>query len=446
MVLSGALSCFLTEFGDGPLWCFMTFDGQKQFVLVASLGLSALLAGCFLGGMVMWHRSQEELRDPEFLRRQLELVDPASDGPANGPPKALIRVGTAERKCVQPQRSIIGRLVEVQKVTIASEVTGKIVAMPVEEGTAVVASETLLARIDDVWSRLALARSQSQVACTDVRLRHELSELKRYQELSRGNAISESELEAKRVLVLELQANLAEAKAAVQEEQERQERSEIRASFDGVVVAKHAELGGHVVPGTPIVDIVSRGRVDALLMVPESVVNRIEVGGTLPIYVDPLDQEEAGTVVSVTPYGPSASRTFPVRVRLDDQGGRLKVGMSVTALVATGPEREALVVPKDAVLVRPDGSTLWVAVRDEDRGSDVVYPLPVTLTVRLEDEYAVEPETDQGRELLGHGATVVIEGAERLVRGQEVTWGETTPTLRKTAGRSATPSKVAGRL
>jgi len=417
----------------------MTHDRQKQFVLIASLSLSALLLGCLLGGLAMWRSSQRQLNDADFLRRQLEMVEPAGDAAAEGPPKALIRVSTAERKSVQPQRSIIGRLIEVRKVTIASEVTGKIIQMPVEEGAAVVAGQTLLARIDDVWSGLALARSQAQVSCTEVRLKHEISELERYEELRGRNVITESELEARRVVVLELQANLAEAKASVEEEQERQKRSEIRASFDGVVVAKHAELGGHVSPGTPIVDIVSRGHVDARLMVPESVINRVPVGGTLSVCIDPLDEEVAGKVVSITPYGPSASRTFPVRIRVDDQGGKLKVGMSVTAVVPTGPQREALVVPKDAVLVRPDGATLWVAVRDENHGSDVVYPLPVTLTVRLEDQYAVEPETDQGRELLREGATVVIEGAERLTHGQEVTWKETTAATaaRKAVGESA---------
>jgi len=422
----------------------MTHHRQKRLVLVASLTLSALLAGCLVGGLVTWRRSQEQLRDPDFLRSQLELLDPGSEGPANGPPKALIRVGTAQSKSVQPQRSIVGRLIEVQKVTIASEVTGKIVEMQVEEGTAVFTGKTLLAQIDDVWSQWALVRGQALYAATDARLRHERAELERYRKLRGKNAITDSELEAKRAIVLELQAKLAETEAAVREEQERQKRSKIYPSFDGVVVAKHAELGGHVVPGTPIVDVVSRGWVDALLMVPESVVNRIRVGGTLAIRVDPLGEEAAGTVVSVTPYGPSASRTFPVRVRLDDQGGKLKVGMSVTAAVATGPQREALVVPKDAVLVRPDGSTLWVAVRDEGRGSDVAYPLPVTLTVRLEDEYAVEPETDQGRELLGDGATVVIEGAERLVRGQEVTWEEAAPKTQNTLGRTRVQGSGSG--
>src|SRR4030042_1744313 len=117
-------------------------------------------------------------------------------------------------------------------------------------------------------------------------------------------------------------------------------------------------------------------------MVPESVINLIGVDQILPIRVDPLGEEVRGKVVSLTPYGPAASRTFPVRVRLDDQQGRLKVGMSVTAMIATGPEREALVVSKDAVLVRPDGSTVWVAVLRGEGEAAEVQPVAVTIGVR----------------------------------------------------------------
>jgi RND family efflux transporter MFP subunit len=206
----------------------------------------------------------------------------------------------------------------------------------------------------------------------------------------------------------------------VKEETERITRSAILAPFDGTVIAKRAEVGGHVAPGTPIVDIVSRGQVDARLMVPESVVNLISVKQTLPVRIDPIGVELRGSVVSVTPYGPTASRTFPVRVRLDDQGERLKVGMSVTALVTTGPEREALVVSKDAVLVRPDGSTVWVAVPGQRGQTTEVQPVPVTVSDRMQDEYAVEAQTGKGQGLLRGGARVVVEGAERLTPGQQV--------------------------
>jgi hypothetical protein len=166
--------------------------------------------------------------------------------------------------------------------------------------------------------------------------------------------------------------------------------------------------------------VVSRGQVDARLMVPESLINSMALEQIQPVRIDALDETFPGTVVSVTPYGPTASRTFPVRVRLDDQGGRLKVGMSVTALIADGPRREALVVSQDAVLVRPDGSTIWVATPEDNAGHAVVEPVPVAISARMQNDYAVDPETEDGRQRLTAGALVVIEGAERLMAGQRV--------------------------
>lgn len=397
----------------------MHASSQRRLVLIGSVGLTALLLGGAAGGLVVWRTFDQRLRDAEFLRGQLAAVEPEDDGPAASPP-ALIRVDTARRKAVRPERTIIGRLVEVRKVTVASEVAGKIDELPVEDGTSVTEGETLLARIDDTWCRLTHDRCQAQVASTQAKLDFEQIELGRFQDLARRQAISESELESKQATVDELEATLDEAKIALDEQNERIKRSRILAPFDGIVVAKHAERGGHVDVGDPIVEIVSRGEVDALLMVPELAINLIDLNEELPVRIDPLDEEVSGRVASVTAYGPTASRTFPVRVRLDDRGGRLKVGMSVTAMIPTGSEREALVVSRDAVLVRPDGATVWVALPETGRRIAEVQPVPVQVSVRMQDEYAVEPETEKGRELLVAGSTVVIEGAERLTAGQEV--------------------------
>jgi len=415
----------------------MNESRQRWLVLLGSLSLSALLLGGVAGGWAVWRSVHAQLQDPEFLKGQLERVDPqAGDANSQAPP-ALIRVSVAQRKKIQPQRSIIGRLVEVRKVTVASEVTGKIIDLPVDRGTPVTAGKTVLARVDDVWCRLAAERSEAQVASAkaqrasaQAQLAYQRAELRRETRLSETNVVTDSELESRQASVQDLEAKaaeaeaaLAQAEAALAEETERMSRSVILAPFDGTVVQKQAELGGYLSPGDPIVDIVSRGPVDAQLMVPESIVNLIELEQVLPIRIDPLAEDVRGTVVSVTPYGPGASRTFPVLVRLDDQGGRIKVGMSVTASIATDAEREALVVGRDAVLVRPDGSTVWVTVpaakEPAAKGEDVqVQPVPVTITARMPTEYAVEPETEAGRRLLGDGTSVVIEGAERLTPGQ----------------------------
>jgi len=397
----------------------MNESRQRWLVLLGSLSLSALLLGGVAGGWAVWRSVHAQLQDPEFLKGQLERVDPqAGDANSQAPP-ALIRVSVAQRKKIQPQRSIIGRLVD--------------------RGTPVTAGKTVLARVDDVWCRLAAERSEAQVASAkaqrasaQAQLAYQRAELRRETRLSETNVVTDSELESRQASVQDLEAKaaeaeaaLAQAEAALAEETERMSRSVILAPFDGTVVQKQAELGGYLSPGDPIVDIVSRGPVDAQLMVPESIVNLIELEQVLPIRIDPLAEDVRGTVVSVTPYGPGASRTFPVLVRLDDQGGRIKVGMSVTASIATDAEREALVVGRDAVLVRPDGSTVWVTVpaakEPAAKGEDVqVQPVPVTITARMPTEYAVEPETEAGRRLLGDGTSVVIEGAERLTPGQSV--------------------------
>ena len=399
----------------------MSVSNQRQLILIASLGLTALLAGSMVSGLVVWRVAQRRIQDAEFLQKQLDRVNADANTSAPKIQPALVRVSVARRKKIQPQRPIIGRLVEVRKVTVASEVTGKIVEMAVEEGTPVIAGKTVLAEVDKVWSELAAKRCRAQAQSTAAKLKYEQAELERYQQLK--DTISESELDSKQVAVDELTAELAVCEATMEVETERVTRSTIVPPFDGVVVAKHAELGGHVSPGTPIVDVVSRGQIDARLMVPESVINLVEVlkntRHKVPIQIDPLGEEVRGTVVSATPYGPTASRTFPVRVRLDDQQGRLKIGMSVTAMIATGPEREALVVTKDAVLVRPDGATVWVALPKKAPAFEV-QPVPVTISVRMQHEYAVEPETPEGRKLLTSGVRVVVEGAERLTPRQQV--------------------------
>ena len=135
-------------------------------------------------------------------------------------------------------------------------------------------------------------------------------------------------------------------------------------------------------------------------------------------------------MVSISPdrvYGPRLS-------------GQLSPGANAgTATVATSTPS----ISKDAVLVRPDGSTVWVALpKDEEliqeprAGQDdhltakfpdelklsaaEVRPVPVVISARLSNEYAIEPETDGGRRLLTAGTSVVIEGAERLTPGQQV--------------------------
>jgi Multidrug resistance efflux pump len=234
---------------------------QKYTVLTISVGLTALLLGVLAGAGVMFRTFSEKLGDVDFLRERLKSLEPPS-GPAQAKP-VLVRLGRAVEKPVQPNRTLVGRLVEVRRVIASSEVSGKIIEFPLEEGHPVQAGKTVLARIDDIWARLALEQQQAQWLSTSAQLEFEQGELRRLEELFKAAAVTESELHQKRTQIAQLEAKLQELQAAMAQEQERQKRSVVYAPFDGVVVAKHAELGQYVQPGAPLVEIISRGQIDA---------------------------------------------------------------------------------------------------------------------------------------------------------------------------------------
>ncbi len=393
---------------------------QRLITLIAAL-LTTLLAGTAAGWFAVQRYYSSRLSDAEYLEQRLQAVSGGGNsGNSDDRPPVFVRIGTAERRTVHPTRKLVGRLVEVRKVTLQSEVTGKILAMPVDEGSPVAADETVIARIDDVWTRIARQRISAEMASVRARLSFEQAELEKYEQLVAKKVATQSELEQRQAAVDQFTADLEEAAARLTETEEQLSRLVLRAPFDGTVVAKRAELGQLVGPGTPIVDIISRGRIDARLMVPESCIERIRLGESLPIHVDPLGEEFPGEVVLLVPYGPTASRTFPVRVSLDDLGGRLKAGMSVSTHVATADRVEGLVVPRDAVLIRPDTATVWVARPTAGDGPTTVEPVPVAVTARMRYEYAVAPETVEGEALLAEGALVVVEGAEQLLPGMAV--------------------------
>jgi multidrug efflux pump subunit AcrA (membrane-fusion protein) len=189
-------------------------------------------------------------------------------------------------------------------------------------------------------------------------------------------------------------------------------------------------------------EVVSQGRIDALIDVPERLVNLIGVGDTILVVIDALRLEAEGQIVSINPSGMSAARTFPVKVRLDDRGGLLKPGMSVTAMLPIGEQGERLTVPRDAVLYRGGAASVWVTTPSDEQTS-LAAPIPVRALFGVGDRVAIEPVIASDASRLAEGTPVVVEGAERLSPGTPVTFGEG-PATAENGGPPEQPEPTTG--
>ncbi len=379
----------------------------KQNSLLIVGAFAGLLVGLGLGvgvSTLLSAASQDEAADAE-------------GGPGDAPqglPPANVAVGVALPADAPPMFTLVGRLHEVRRATVSSEVTGRVLTLPVEDGQRVIQGQTVLATVDPVWAELALDEAQAGVGAAQAEMDDAEIELTRLQAMAVSGSAPQRERDEAQARFDRAAADLLRAEAERDRRQTEVERLQVVAPFDGYVVRKHAEAGQWVAPGDPVVELVSRGQIDAMVDVPERYVSRVQMNQSLEIYVEALEEFVVAEVVSVTPDAGNASRTFPVRIRMADQDGRLKAGMSVTVQLPVGEPNGGLIVPANAVNITPEGASVWVAL---DMGGPMPQAIPVHVNVQYElaAGMVVQPIVVGDEQVpLYPTALVVTQGQERI--------------------------------
>ncbi|MDR1382936.1 MAG: efflux RND transporter periplasmic adaptor subunit [Planctomycetaceae bacterium] len=383
-------------------------------MLLASLSVTALLIGLAVG----W-----------FGQRMMTAAQNDANAEDNKPAAPILAapvvIGQAKNKEMAAIRPFIGRLTEIQKVVLSPEVSGILQKLSVDEGDSVTKDETVIAEIDQTWTDIALRQADVQINLLTVQLELQQKELERLFTLLPNRIVTESEITQQRIITEQLEKQIDAAKLAKEEAQERLKRSKIVAPFDGIVVRKSAEVGQYVSTGTEIIEMISRGEVYAEVPVGEFYLKQLSIGKTISIYVEALAKTVSGKVEAIVPYGPTSSRTFPVKIRLQDPQNELKVGMSVTAYIETRSASQGIVVPKDAVWIQPQGDSIWVMTPNAEQPQKEelvgkVRKIPVSILVRGVDEYMIEPAISENAHEIVDDTLVVTEGLERLSDNQDV--------------------------
>ena len=374
--------------------------------------------------------------------------DAPGGAPPMGPPPATVRVAEAKLDTLRPRLAVVGRLREVRLATVAAEVEGKILEVPVREGDPVIGGQTVLARIDGVWAELDLARTQADVAAAQATLDQSELDLKYLEQLLQAQSAKPKEVDDMRARVSSDRALLSAAIANRDRVKKELERVTVVAPFDGFVTRKHTEAGQWVSPGDEIVEVISNGQIDAVADVPEHLIDSIKVGDIAEVVIEPLNLPVRGEIIAINPDGGNAARTFPVKIKLDDMQGRLKSGMSVTVWLPIGEASPMLTVPRDAVLYSLTGQSVWVGMPAQAASSEgsslgtpdapdsstsqAPPPMPTAMSVPVRvlfgegDRAIVEPIGSAGS-LLADGTTVIVEGAETLFPTQPLIYADPYP-------------------
>lgn len=392
--------------------------------------LAAVILVAGIGGIVLF--AADWLSDGRVEQRAEELAKEKMAAMAQQPqgdPPAAVRVTPVVQEKLQQRVSVVGRLREIQRATVASEVEGRVLEVMVDIGDHVTRDETVIARVDQVWAQLQVEQARADLSAATARSNQTARDLKHQESLSQRGASDPQALDEARSLAEAEAANVEAYTAALHRAEETARRLEIVAPFDGTVTSKHTEVGQWLEPGGAVVEIVSRGAIDAVIDVPEQYISSLSNGQPVDVVIEPLDQTVTGQVVAINPDGSNAARTYPVKIRIEDPEGLLKVGMSVTARVPIRGEAEYLLVPRDAVAFSNGGAQVWISMTmpgsadagDAEGGEEAgPPPMPQAMPMDIEvlfgdgERFAIRPLPKMEGMGLSVGIPVVIEGKESL--------------------------------
>ena len=301
-------------------------------------------------------------------------LGPATPVPAGlaAPPPA--RTWTASKRTITEYYEAVGTVRPRTEATIESQVTGRIVEVTVRPGDPVTKGRLLIvldarefqARLDQARQGIASAQARKEqarqaVAAAGAVYHQAESSYNRTRTYFESQAATAQDLEHAKSAFLQARARLTqsedglkEAEAGVgrtaklvEESKIAMEYTRIQAPQDGEVARRLAEPGDMAWPGKPLLVLQTKGALRLEARVREGLIHTITPGDSLEVVVTTLERELKGVVEEVVPSGDPTTRTFVVKVALDDSRGLLP-GM-FGKLRVPFEQRTVVTAPRSAV-------------------------------------------------------------------------------------------------
>ena len=324
-----------------------------------------------------------------------------------GPPPSPVKVATVAQKTVSTQITLIGTTEPIRESTVAAEVAGVVTRFPVTEGQ-FVEKGALLAAMRDQELRLRLKALQATREQYDARLKMAAIELERYQKLKNTKSIATTEYDKTFYDHKALKSQLLGAEAQIAALEYDLKQKAVQAPFAGFIAEEYTQVGQWLMAGSPVVKLVDLHRIRVTVDVPERYTVKLDAATQAGVALSSLPGEAfKGKIASVLPYGNSGSRTFPVRVEMDNPQYRIKAGMEASVTFSLSDTFEALLVPKDAIVTAGGARMVYAALEGK------AVPMPVEVLGYYDENVAVKGQ-------LQPDTPVVIRGNERLRPGQPI--------------------------
>jgi len=294
----------------------------------------------------------------------------------------------------------IGTLAAKESVSVVSELSRRLVAVHVAEGTEVEAG-ALLFKLDD-------ADLQAQLAELEARRRMAARTEERQEALLAYDrkALSQQAFDQAQADLQAIEAQIAALRVTLA-------KTEIRAPFHARVGLRRVSEGAWITPETPLTTLQDTSRIKIDFTLPERYAGAIGIGQPFVFEITGSTERFEGTVVAIEPAIDAPTRSLVVRGITENPSGALLPGAFASVEVTLAQPTEGILVPAQAAVPSASGYAVYV-LRD---GRAELREVEIGLRTR---------ESLEIRRGLAVGDTVLTSNLLRLRPGARVEVGPAT--------------------
>ena len=332
-----------------------------------------------------------------------------------------VEVAAVERGTLHEVVSLVGSLKPKERVEVTPKITGRVervyvdVGDRVEEGRLIAELEGEELEQQVLRAEASLAVAQAMQAQRGAELENARAEEQRSAELRTQGLISlqAHQTAETRARVVDSQLQLAgaqvrQAQAELEELRIRLQQAKIRSPLSGWVARRYVHPGALVNPNTPVLSLLRLSTMVVEVNVPERDLVRLRAGSQAVVTIDAWGgRNYDGRVSRISPLLDPATRSGSVEIEIPNPKGELKAEMFARIQMDLGTERDVLLVPREAVVLRGQQAGVNVLLTDRVQ----FHPIQTGAS------------TGQGVEVVAglvEGTTVVTRGTQALKDGDAV--------------------------
>jgi multidrug efflux system membrane fusion protein len=329
-----------------------------------------------------------------------------------------VLVATAVQKAVPMQLRAVGNVEAYTTVSVKSQVTGVLNKAHFREGEDVRKGQ-LLFTIDPRPFEAALKQAEANLARDVAQLRNLREQERRYAELVEKQYVSREQYD-------QIKTNADAAEAVVEADRAAVENAKVQLSYCFIYSPVNGRVGSLLVnegnlvrvnDGTPLVVINQINPINVTFSVPEqhlAELKRHMAAGQLRVdaaFQSDEGRPEQGVLAFVDNAVDRATGTIKLKAEFGNRERRLWPGQFVNVALTLGTEKDAVVVPAEAIQVGPEGQQVFV-VKEDRRVEMRVVTVGRTQAgeaVIAKGVAAGEVVVREGQFLLGPGSRVEIK-------------------------------------